>query len=117
MEDQNLFLEEGGQDQLFHFNYIDEKTKNELRKKNFILTIILSVLLALVILTIFMYFIFRTDEEEIDDMANTIVLKYKINYPNEMIKLFDNTYNMNDWIKWITVGDKNVDITNYHKFE
>ena len=35
MEDQNLFLDEEGQEQLFHFNYIDEKTKAELRKKNF----------------------------------------------------------------------------------
>ena len=117
MEDQNLFLNEEGQEQLFHFNYIDEKTKAELRKKNFFLTIILYVLLSLIIITIFMYFIFRTDEEEFDDMSNTIALKYNINYQNEIVKLFDNKYIMTDWIEWISVGDKKIDIAYYHKFE
>lgn len=119
MEDQNLFLDNGGQEELFHLNYIDEKTKADLRKKNFILTMILYVILVLVIITLFMYFIFRTDEEEIDDMNNTIELKYNVNYQKEKIKLFDNTYNMkyNDWIEWIKVGDKKIDITNYHIFE
>ena len=51
MEDQNLFLDDGGQEPLFHLNYIDEKTKSELRKKNFILTIILYVLLSIIIIT------------------------------------------------------------------